>query len=56
MQAKLLREEFANEIKKSLPSAQVIEPIGQPIDGVALLSQIPTDSPLRELVFTANRS
>jgi glucosamine kinase len=56
MQAKLLREEFAKEIKKSLPSAQVIEPIGQPIDGVALLSQIPTDSPLRELVFTANRS
>lgn len=56
MQAKLLREEFATEIKKSLPSAQVIEPIGQPIDGVALLSQIPTDSPLRELVFTANRS
>jgi glucosamine kinase len=56
MQAKLLREEFANEIKKSLPSAQVIEPIGQPIDGVALLSQIPSDSPLRELVFKANRS
>ena len=56
MQAKLLREEFANEIKKSLPSAQVIEPIGQPIDGVALLNQIPTDSPLRELVFIANRS
>jgi glucosamine kinase len=56
MQAKLLREEFANEIKKSLPSAQVIEPVGQPIDGVALLSQIPTDSPLRELVFTANRT
>jgi N-acetylglucosamine kinase-like BadF-type ATPase len=56
MQAKLLREEFANAIKKSLPSAQVIEPIGQPIDGVALLIQIPTDSPLRELVFIANRS
>jgi glucosamine kinase len=56
MQAKLLREEFANEIKKSLPSAQVIEPVGQPIDGVALLNQIPTDSPLRELVFIANRS
>jgi N-acetylglucosamine kinase-like BadF-type ATPase len=55
MQAKLLREEFANEIKKSLPSAQVIEPVGQPIDGVALLNQVPTDSPLRELVFTANR-
>ena len=56
MQAKLLREEFANQIKKSLPSAQVIEPVGQPIDGVALLNQIPTDSPLRELVFIANRS
>lgn len=56
MQARLLREEFANEIKKSLPSAQVIEPIGQPIDGAALLSQMPNDSPLRELVFTANRA
>jgi N-acetylglucosamine kinase-like BadF-type ATPase len=56
MQAKLLREEFANEIQKSLPSAQVIEPAGEPIDGVALLNQIPTDSPLRELVFIANRS
>jgi glucosamine kinase len=56
IQAKLLREEFANEIKKSLPSAQVIEPVGQPIHGVALLNQIPSDSPLRELVFTANRS
>lgn len=56
MQAKLLREEFANEIKKSLPSAQVIEPVGQPIDGAALLNQIPTNSPLRELVFIANRT
>lgn len=56
MQAKLLREQFANEILKSVPTAQVIEPIATPIAGVALLTELPEDSALLDSVYFASRA
>lgn len=56
MQAKLLREQFAAEILDSVPTAQVVEPVSKPIDGVALLNQLTVGSPLHDSIYVAKRS
>lgn len=56
MKADLLREAFIAEIIRSVPNAQVLEPIGTPIDGVALLPKLDSDSPLLESVYRSSRN
>lgn len=54
MRAELLRESFAKHLKELVPNAKLISPLGDPIDGVALLPKIPASSPLRAEVHMAS--
>ena len=53
MRAESLRQAFVQSITALSPSATVAQPLAEPIEGVALLPQIPSDSPLLELVYLA---
>ena len=55
MKSELLRNSFGTAIKASAPNAILQQPIGEPIDGVALLPSVPIDSPLSGKIFTASR-
>jgi N-acetylglucosamine kinase-like BadF-type ATPase len=55
MKSELLRNSFGTAIKVSAPNAILQQPIGEPIDGVALLPSVPSDSPLSEKIFAAKR-
>lgn len=55
MRAELLRQSFAAELIKLIPEARVIPPLGDPIDGVALLPTIPAFSPLRAGIHMASK-
>jgi N-acetylglucosamine kinase-like BadF-type ATPase len=55
MKSELLRNAFGTAIKASAPNAILQQPIGEPIDGVALLPSVPSDSPLSEKIFAAKR-
>lgn len=54
MKAEHLREAFTRNLISMVPNASVIQPNREPIDGVALLPHLPTDSPLLEAVYVAN--
>jgi len=53
MRAELLRQSFSKYLLELVPSAQITPPVGEPIDGVALLPLIPTNSPLRAEIYSA---
>ena len=55
MKSELLRNAFTAGIKSVAANAVMQKPLGEPIDGVALLPSVPSDSPLSEKIFTANR-
>ena len=55
MKSELLRDAFASAIKASAPNAILQQPIGEPIDGVALLPSVPSDSPLSAKIYSASR-
>ena len=55
MKSELLRNAFGLAIKASAPNAILQQPIGEPIDGVALLPSVPSDSPLSAKIFSARR-
>ncbi len=55
MKSELLRNAFTAGIKSVAANAVMQQPLGEPIDGVALLPSVPSDSPLSEKIFTANR-
>lgn len=56
MKSELLRNAFGSAIKASAPNAILQQPIGEPIDGVALLPSVPNDSPLSAKIYSARRS
>ena len=55
MKSELLRNAFGSAIKASAPSAMLQQPIGEPIDGVALLPNVPKDSPLSAKIYSARK-
>jgi N-acetylglucosamine kinase-like BadF-type ATPase len=55
MKSELLRAAFIAGIERTAPNAVMQKPLGEPIDGVALLPSVPSDSPLSEKIFTASR-
>lgn len=55
MKSELLRNSFITAIKSAAPNAVMQQPLGEPIDGVALLPSVPSDSPLSEKIFKASR-
>lgn len=55
MKSELLRNAFGLAIKASAPNAILQQPIGEPIDGVALLPSVPSDSPLSAKIYSARR-
>jgi N-acetylglucosamine kinase-like BadF-type ATPase len=55
MKSELLRNAFGTAIKASAPNAILQQPIGEPIDGVALLPSVPRDSPLSAKIYSASR-
>lgn len=55
MKSELLRNAFTAGIKSVAANAVMQKPLGEPIDGVALLPSVPNDSPLSEKIYTANR-
>jgi len=55
MKSELLRNAFGSAIKASSPNAILQQPIGEPIDGVALLPSVPSDSPLSAKIYSASR-
>jgi glucosamine kinase len=55
MKSELLRNSFGTAIKSSAPNAILQQPIGEPIDGVALLPSVPSDSPLSAKIYSASR-
>lgn len=56
MKAHLLKESFVSHIAEAVPHAQFAEPLAEPIDGVAVMDQLPETSPLRSVIHTAARS
>jgi hypothetical protein len=55
MKSDLLRETFMSEVSASVPTAVLAPPVAEPVDGVALLEQVPHDSPLRTAIHEAQR-
>ena len=55
MKADLLKNSFTDAVAKLVPGASFHEPIGEPINGVALIPTLPADSPLTAVVHTAER-
>lgn len=55
MKADLLRETFIAEVLRAVPGAILAAPVGEPVDGVALLERVPEESPLRPVIHTATR-
>ena len=53
MRAKLLRQAFIKGVTDIIPRATVTQPLAEPIEGVALLPIVPSESPLLELVYRA---
>ncbi len=56
MKSDLLRESFAMELVARIPHAVLVPPVGEPIDGVALLELVPDESPLRPVIHESTRS
>jgi N-acetylglucosamine kinase-like BadF-type ATPase len=55
MRADLLKNSFIDAVRQSVPNASFHEPIAKPINGVALLPTISADSPLRQVIYSAER-
>jgi glucosamine kinase len=55
MKSDLLRETFIAEVTRQVPRAVLAPPVGEPVDGVALLEHVPTGSPLMPVIHTATR-
>lgn len=55
MKAELLRDAFISSIAQAVPLAVFAEPVAEPIDGVALIEQLPEASHLRSVIHTASR-
>lgn len=55
MKADLLRETFIAEVLRAVPGAVLAAPVGEPVEGVALLERVPDESPLRPVIYTATR-
>ncbi len=55
MKAPTLRNAFIQAITDALPGAEIREPEGEPIDGVALLPSVSEASPIAEVIYRAQR-
>ena len=55
MKAEVIRAEFERKLLSLVPNALLLPPRGEPIDGVILLPNVPSSSPLyREIGFASN--
>jgi glucosamine kinase len=55
MKSRLLRETFTSEVTSRIPNADIVPPLADPIDGVAMLESASTVSPFREAIHSARR-
>jgi N-acetylglucosamine kinase-like BadF-type ATPase len=55
MKAPALRNAFVQAITDAVPGADILEPFGEPIDGVALLPSVPDTSPIASVIHRAHR-
>ena len=55
MRASVLRNAFVQAITEALPGADIREPLGEPIDGVALLPAVSETSPIVSVIHRAHR-
>lgn len=55
MLSDILKSSFTSRLCELVPHAEIVEPIGNPIDGVVLLEVVKNNSPLGPSVFRATR-
>lgn len=55
MKAPALRNAFVRAITDAVPGADILEPFGEPIDGVALLPSVRETSPIADVIFRVHR-
>jgi hypothetical protein len=55
MKSDLLRQTFMVQVSAAVPRAVLAPPVAEPVDGVALLEQVPHDSPLQTAIHEAQR-
>ena len=55
MRASVLRNAFVQSIRDALPGSDIREPLGEPIDGVALLPSVRETSPIADEIYRAQR-
>jgi N-acetylglucosamine kinase-like BadF-type ATPase len=55
MKAPALRDAFIRAITAVIPGADIREPLGEPIDGVALLPSVSETSPIADVIYRAHR-
>jgi N-acetylglucosamine kinase-like BadF-type ATPase len=55
MKASVLRHAFVQAITDAVPGADICEPFGEPIDGVALLPAVSATSPIASVIHRAHR-
>ena len=55
MKAPALRNAFIQAITAEIPGADIREPLGEPIDGVALLPSVSEASPIAAVIYRAQR-
>jgi N-acetylglucosamine kinase-like BadF-type ATPase len=55
MKASVLRNAFVQAITDAVPGADIREPFGEPIDGVALLPSVGETSPIADVIYRAGR-
>lgn len=55
MKAEILKDAFLSSVADAVPHAVFAEPLAEPIDGVAVMEHLAEDSPLRQVIHTAQR-
>jgi len=55
MKASVLRNAFVQALTDALPEVDIREPLGEPIDGVALLPAVSATSPIASVIHRAHR-
>lgn len=55
MKSTLLKDALIENISSKVPNARFHEPLGEPIEGVALIPTLAPDSPLRTLIYSSER-
>jgi len=55
MKAPALRNAFVQAITDAVPGADILEPFGEPVDGVALLPSVRETSPIADVIYRVHR-